>query len=262
MTQSRTVYDPSKSTTYKKVDGGTFKISYGDSSSASGGLAQDTVDIGGATVTNQAFGLPTSVSSSFVEDANSNGLVGLGFSSINTFTPGPQKTFFDNIAPDLEEPVLTARLRSDGIGQYEFGKIDSSKYSGSLVNVSVDPSAGFWQFEAGFFAVGGGSLQQVTQAPKAIADTGTSLMLVSPEVVTAYYKEVENAAYSSSVSGWVYPCSASLPSLTVALGDKYQATIPGSLVNFAEVGKNTTTGETGEFLKGRLLEEFELITFC
>ncbi|KAJ5900801.1 aspergillopepsin A-like aspartic endopeptidase [Penicillium subrubescens] len=244
MTQNRTVYDPTKSSTYKKVDGGTFNISYGDSSSASGGLAQDTVDIGGATVTSQTFGLPTTVSSSFVEDTNSNGLVGLGFSSINTFSPGPQKTFFDNIAQDLEEPVLTARLRSDGVGEYEFGKIDSTKYTGSLVNVSVDSSAGFWQFEAGYFAVGSGSLQKVTQVPKAIADTGTSLMLVSPEVVTAYYKEVKNAAYSSGVSGWIYPCSAELPSLTVALGDKYQATIPGSLVSFAEVGKNTTTGET------------------
>lgn len=247
MTQSRTVYDPSKSTTYKEVTG-TFKISYGDSSSASGGLAQDTVDIGGATVTNQIFGLPTAVSSSFVEDTNSNGLVGLGFSSINTFNPGPQKTFFDNIAADLEEPVLTARLRSNGVGEYEFGKIDSSKYTGALVNVSVDSSAGFWQFEAGYFAVGSGSLQKVTQVTKAIADTGTSLMLVSPDVVTAYYAQVQHAAYSTGVGGWIYPCSASLPSLTVALGDKYQATIPGSLVNFAEVGKNTTTGETGEFL--------------
>ncbi|KAJ5159730.1 aspergillopepsin A-like aspartic endopeptidase [Penicillium canariense] len=244
MIKGRTVYDPSKSSTYKQVDGGAFKISYGDSSSASGGLAQDTVNIGGATVTSQYFGLPTTVSSSFIEDTYSNGLVGLGFSSINTFDPGPQKTFFENIAADLEEPVLTARLRSDGVGEYEFGQIDHSKYSGALVNVSVDSSSGFWQFEAGYFAVGSGSLQKVTQVPAAIADTGTSLMLVSPEVVEAYYKEVQGAAYSSSVSGYIYPCSAELPSLTVALGDKYQATIPGSLVNFAEVGTNTTTGAT------------------
>ena len=204
------------------------------------------VNIGGATVKDQIFGLPDRVSSSFVDDTYSNGLVGLGFSSINTFTPGPQKTFFDNIASDLEEPVFTARLRSDGVGEYEFGKVDHAKYTGNLVNISVDSSSGFWQFEAGYFAVGSDALQKVTQVPRAIADTGTSLMLVSPEVVTAYYKKVQNAAYSSGVSGWVYPCSAKLPSLTVALGDKYQATIPGSLVNFAEVGKNTTTGETGK----------------
>ncbi|KAJ5488742.1 aspergillopepsin A-like aspartic endopeptidase [Penicillium diatomitis] len=243
-TAGRDVYDPKKSTTYKKIEGGSFKISYGDSSSASGGLAQDVVDIGGAVVKEQVFGLPTSVSSSFISDTNSNGLVGLGFSSINTFQPGPQKTFFDNIAPSLEEPLFTARLRSDGVGEYEFGKIDHAKYTGNLVNISVDASSGFWQFDAGYFAVGSDPLQKVQQVSQAIADTGTSLMLVSPDVVSAYYKQVRHAAYSSGVSGWVYPCSSKLPSLTVALGDKYQATIPGSLVNFAEVGRNTTTGET------------------
>ncbi|KAJ5690536.1 aspergillopepsin A-like aspartic endopeptidase [Penicillium macrosclerotiorum] len=242
--QGRTVYDPSSSTTFKKVSGGSFKISYGDSSSASGGLGKDTVDIGGATVTGQTFGLPTSVSESFIEDTYSNGLVGLGFSSINTFDPGPQKTFFDNIASDLEEPVLTARLRSDSVGEYEFGKIDESKYTGTLVNVTVDSSNGFWQFKAGYYAVGSGALHEVTDIPNAIVDTGTSLMLVSPEVAEAYYSEVTSAAYSSSVAGYIYPCAADLPSLTVALGDKYQATIPGSLINFAEVGTNKTTGDT------------------
>lgn len=243
MISGRTVYNPSNSSTYKKVDG-TFKISYGDSSNAKGGLAKDTVSIGGATVKNQVFGLPTSVSDSFISDENSNGLVGLGFTSINTFDPGPQKTFFDNIAPDLDEPVFTARLKSEGVGEYEFGTIDHDKYSGSLVNVSVDNSNGFWQFEAAQFAVGGGSLQKITDTPTAIADTGTSLMLVSPQVAKAYYDGW--AQYSNSVSGYIFSCDTDIPSLSVAIGNKFQATIPGSLINFAEIGTNKTTGGTGE----------------
>ncbi|KAJ5980753.1 aspergillopepsin A-like aspartic endopeptidase [Penicillium waksmanii] len=241
MVSNRTVYNPSKSSTYKKVDG-TFKISYGDSSNAQGGLAKDVVSIGGATVKNQVFGLPTSVSDSFISDENSNGLVGLGFTSINTFDPGPQKTFFDNIVPDLDEPVFTARLKSEGVGEYEFGKIDHDKYSGSLVNVTVDSSNGFWQFEAAQFAVGDGSLQQITDTPTAIADTGTSLMLVSPQVAKAYYAGW--AQYSNSVSGYIFSCDADLPNLSVAIGNKFQATIPGSLINFAEIGTNKTTGGT------------------
>lgn len=236
------------STTYKAVADSSFEISYGDNSWAKGTVCRDTVSIGGATITNQAIGLPSTVSASFVSDTNSNGLLGLGFSSMNTFNPGPQKTFFDNIASDLEEPVFTSLLRSDGVGEYEFGKIDSSKYTGSLANVSVDSSNGYWQFDSALFAVGDGFLQTLTgSATTAIADTGTSLMLVPTQMLEAYYGSVTNAQLSSSVGGYVFPCNADLPNLTVALGDKYQATIPGSLINFEEIGTNTTTGEKGEF---------------
>lgn len=245
--EGHTVYHPEKSNTYKAVENNNFEISYGDSSWAKGTVCKDTVSIGGATVKDQFFGLPSTVSQSFVSDTNSNGLLGLGFSSMNTFQPGPQKTFFDNIAPDLEEPVFTSLLRSGGIGEYEFGAIDQSKYTGTLVNISVDSSNGYWQFDTKLFAVGSGSLQSVADTPTAIADTGTSLMLVSEQILNAYYGQVQNAQYSPSAGGYIYPCSAELPSLTVALGDKYQATIPGSLIKFAEIGTNTTTGGTGEF---------------
>lgn len=242
-----TVYHPDKSDTYQAVENSNFEISYGDNSWAKGTVCKDTVSIGGATVEDQFFGLPSTVSQSFVSDTNSNGLLGLGFSSMNTFQPGPQKTFFDNIAPDLEEPVFTSLLRSGGVGEYEFGAIDQSKYTGTLVNISVDSSKGYWQFDTKLFAVGSGSLQSVTDTPTAIADTGTSLMLVSEQILNAYYGQVQNAQYSPSAGGYIYPCGEELPSLTVALGDQYQATIPGSLIKFAEIGTNTTTGGTGEF---------------
>lgn len=247
-TQGHTVYDPSSSTTYKAVADSFFEISYGDNSWAKGTVFRDTVSIGGATVTGQAIGLPSTVSTTFVSDTNSNGLVGMGFSSMNTFKPSPQKTFFDNIASELEEPVFTSLLRSDGVGEYEFGKVDSSKYTGSLVNVSVDSSNGYWQFDSPLFAVGSGSLQTLTgSVTTAIADTGTSLMLVPSQMLEAYYGNVPNAQLSSSVGGYVYPCKEDLPNLIVALGDKYQATIPGKMLEFEEIGTNTTTGEKGEF---------------
>ncbi|KAJ5165952.1 aspergillopepsin A-like aspartic endopeptidase [Penicillium capsulatum] len=244
ITSGRTVYDPQKSRTYKATKG-TFAISYGDSSSASGGLAQDTVSIGGATVQNQVFGIPTKVANTFIEDTHSNGLVGLGFSKMNTFKPGPHKTFFDNIAADLDEPVLTARLLSSGVGEYEFGTIDKSKYQGTLVNVSVDASNGYWEFDAAQFRVGGEKTwHEITDTPTAIADTGTSLMLVAAEVARAYYKDVNGSMYAGNVGGYIYPCDAELPSLSVAIGGEFQATIPGSLINYSQIGTNTTTGET------------------
>ncbi|KAJ5782606.1 Peptidase aspartic catalytic [Penicillium paradoxum] len=240
----RTVYEPSKSATFKEVQNSSFEISYGDGSYANGGVGKDDVSIGGVKVTGQPFGLPTVVSQTFAEDKKSNGLVGLGFSSINTITPEPQKTFFENVAPSLDEPVFTARLLSNGVGEYEFGTVDKSKYSGTMVNVSVDASNGFWQFNSAQFAVGGGSFQPITKTTQAIADTGTSLMMVSPDVAEAYYDQVEGAIFANNANGYIFPCTSDLPTLSVAIGTAYSATIPGSLMNWSQVGINTTTGET------------------
>ncbi|KAF7589768.1 hypothetical protein BBP40_003876 [Aspergillus hancockii] len=237
-----TVYNPSNSSTFKEMEGATFNISYGDSSSAWGGVGTDTVNIGGAVVKSQAIGLPDKVSDAFIEDTTSNGLVGLGFSSLNTVKPNRQKTFFENIADSLQEPVLTVTLKADGVGEYEFGIINHDKYEGDIANVTVDSSNGFWQFESTRFSVADGEIQNITETPTSIADTGTSLMLVSQEVVDAYYAKVDGAIFASSASGYIYPCNTSLPSLSIAMGDTLMATVPGSLINFSEVGVNKTTG--------------------
>lgn len=229
------------------MEGATFNISYGDASYAYGGVGTDTVNVGGAIVKDQAIGIPDTVSSAFIEDTTSNGLVGLGFSSLNTVKPKQQKTFFDNIADSLQEPVMTASLKANGVGEYEFGILDHDKYQGDIANVSVDSSKGFWQFELAKFAVADGDIQTIKENPTAIADTGTSLMLLSQEVVDAYYAKIEGAIYASSASGYIYPCNASLPSISVAIGSNHLATVPGNLINFSEVGINKTTGGKGEF---------------
>ena len=257
------MYEPSKSTTFEELANSTFNIQYGDSSYANGGVGKDVVSIGGVKVAGQAFGLPTEISSTFADDTKSNGLVGLGFSSINTVLPQRQNTFFDNVAPNLDEPVFTVRLLSNGVGEYEFGTVDPTKYQGVMANVSVDSSNGFWQFDSAQYAIGKGPLHTIAQAPQAIADTGTSLMMVSPEVAEAYYKQVDGGLYAKNANGYIFPCTSSLPSLSVAIGSGYLVTVPGSFMNWSEVGTNTTTGETGEFplLSVQSHLEYEFLTF-
>ncbi|KAJ5636430.1 aspergillopepsin A-like aspartic endopeptidase [Penicillium longicatenatum] len=242
MTEGHTLYNASESSTYKNVTG-EFKIAYGDLSYASGSLAKDTVSIGGAEVKNQVFGLPTKVSSSFISDTYSNGMVGLSFSSINSFDPGPQKTFFDNIAPDLELPVFTSLLRSEG-GLYEFGTIDHSLYTGKMRNISVDSSNGFWQFNTTGYGVNSNGSTTVGSNSTAICDTGTTLMLVTPDIVSLFYSAVNGSGYLNSVGGYVYPCDTDLPDLTIGIGHDMNATIPGSALGYEQVGTNTTTGKT------------------
>jgi hypothetical protein len=200
------------------------------------GLEQ--VDIGGSTVDAQAIGLPDTIAQSFVTDSASNGLVGLAFSKLNSIEPNPQKTFFDNVLPDLTQPVFTAQLKGGEVGAYEFGVIDTTAFTGQLSTVPVDSSRGFWEVPSTLAAVNGQSIN--IPNGKAIVDTGTSLMLVGDEMLAGYWNQVEGAQLSQDVGGVIFPCDAALPDLQVAIGSNYMATVPGSVMNFSEVGRDST----------------------
>ena len=131
---------------------------------------------------------------------------------------------------------------ADYLIAYTFGEIDDSQFQGQLNQVPVDTTNGFWQFASTAFAVGNGSVQQNTESGTAIADTGTSLMIVDPGVVEAYYSQVEGAIDSEEVGGVAFPCGADLPDLQVATGSS-MATVPGSLMNFAQVGATNEAGQ-------------------
>jgi len=240
-----TVYNPQKSAAFKMLTGSSFTISYGDGSGAAGNVGTDTVNIGGATVTGQAIEMATAVSSSFVQDTASNGLVGLAFSKLNTVKPAQQKTFFDNaMGQGLAMPVFTADLRKAAVGSYEFGNIDSTKFNGSLTWAAVNTTQGFWQFSSQKFQVGTGTAMNVAGG-QAIADTGTTLMLVNAAVVNAYYSQVTGAVNNQTVGGVTFPCNSQLPDLMVDIGGSYMAQVRGSDINFAQVD---ATGQSKSFV--------------
>lgn len=236
-------FDATKSKTFKQMQGAQFKVSYGDGSGAAGLVGTDVVTIGGVKVENQVVELATAVSQTFVEDVNTDGLVGLAFSKLNTVNDGtkkiPQKTFFDNVMGSLDMPVFTADLDPDGTGVYEFGKIDKTKFEGEMIWVPVKAETGFWQFPSAKFAVGDKVFENKA-ASDAIADTGTSLMLVDQPVAEAYYSQVKGAQLNAQVGGFIYPCGAKMPDFSVAAGDK-MVKIPGSQITFAAVDKKNTT---------------------
>lgn len=60
-------FDPSKSSTFKQLSGSTWKIQYGDQSSASGDVGTDVVDLGGLKVEGQAIELAKELSQQFVQ---------------------------------------------------------------------------------------------------------------------------------------------------------------------------------------------------
>lgn len=229
-------YTSSKSSTFKSLSGYTWDISYADGSGASGSVGTDTVTIGSTVVKGQAVELAKTVSSSFTSDT-SDGLVGLAFSSINTVSPTPQKTFFANAQSSLSSPIIGAYLPQGANGAYDFGKTDTSKYTGSISYASVDSSNGFWEFSSNNYKVG--STTHSMSGTTGIADTGTTLILMTDSVVDEYYSSVSGASYDSTQGGYTFDCDTTLPTLSFQLGSAY-ATIPSALLNFGSTGSGNS----------------------
>ncbi|KAL5363386.1 aspartic peptidase domain-containing protein [Aspergillus floccosus] len=230
------IYKPAGNST--KLDGYTWKISYGDGSGASGDVYKDTVSVGGVTAQGQAVEAAQQISQQFLQDRNNDGLLGLAFSSINTVQPKPQTTFFDTVKSELDAPLFAVTLKYHAPGSYDFGFIDKTKFTGSLAYADVDSSDGFWKFTADGYAVGDG---EANSSPiTGIADTGTTLLMLPDDVVQAYYKQVSSAKNDQQAGGWVFPCSTELPTFTVAIGS-YNAVIPGKHINFAPITDGSQT---------------------
>lgn len=69
------------------------------------------------------------------------------------------------------------------------------------------------------------------------------MLILDDTVVTTYYSRIKGAGYSAHFGGYIFPCSTSLPSFGVALGDNnYIVTIPSSMLNYAPVSANWCYG--------------------
>ena len=94
----------------------------------------------------------------------------------------------------------------------------------------MNSTDGFWKITSTGYTVG-------TAAPvqgnlEAIADTGTTLLLLPPAIVSAYYKQVPSARNDPMLGGYTYSCTEKLPDFTISIGD-YKALIPGPVINYA-----------------------------
>ncbi|KAI5201506.1 aspartic protease pepB [Aureobasidium subglaciale] len=223
----------------RKLNGESWSISYGDGSGASGQVYADKVVVGGVTATSQAVEAATSISAQFQQDTDNDGLLGLAFSSINTVSPDQQTTFFDSVKSTLARKLFTVDLKKGGPGSYDFGYIDSSKYTGAITYVPVNTRNGFWQFTTTGYSVGSGAT--VSSSYSAIADTGTTLLLVPDNVVSAYYAQVPSATYSDAQGGYLVSCSATLPSFSAVIGGR-KFTVPGSYIKYSQVSNTQCFG--------------------
>ncbi|KAF9173303.1 1,3-beta-glucanosyltransferase [Mortierella sp. AD011] len=209
-------FDAAKSSTYKK-DGRTWNISYEDKSGASGILGSDIVNVGGVSV-RQTIGLATAETTQFTSEPN-DGLFGLAFSGEESVRG--VKTFMDNAiaAGALAQPVVSVflpSLRRNGgtSGEYLFGGIDSTKYSGDLTYIKIPVDD---------ITYNGSSLGLSSDG---IVDTGTTLVMVGTKTAKAIHDNIQGAVFTAATSTdpahWVIPCSlqSSTDNVGFSLGGK------------------------------------------
>ncbi|KJX93278.1 Aspartic protease pep1 like protein [Zymoseptoria brevis] len=225
------VYTPSSSA--KQLQGYTWGLSYNEGSSVSGIVYSDTVVIGGITAHNQAVEVATKVSAGLSDRADVDGLLGLGFKTLQQVKPTQQNTIFDTIKSQLAKPLFTVDLKVHQPGSYDFGYIDPKKHKGIVTYVPVDTHPGYWKFTAGAYSAGSGKISGSVGV--AFVDSGTTFLWLPAKVVTDYYSHVPNAKYHTSIAGWTFPCKGTvLPDFHVRVGSQ-TFTVPGSIINYGPV---------------------------
>ncbi|KAI0340842.1 acid protease [Trametopsis cervina] len=217
--KTHNIYNPKKSKTAKKASG-TWQISYGDGSSASGDVYTDTISVAGVTIRRQAVECASHLSSSFLSDGGNDGLLGLAWPALNTVSPHAVKTPIENMIDQklIDEPLFTVKLsRGNEPGFYSFGYIDHSVTTHHLHYTPVDSSQGFWQVKSYSYSVNG----QIIDRPgnTTILDTGTTLLLVDDDVLRSIYDQIHGAVYDDQLGGWKYPVDTRLPEISFAIGD-------------------------------------------
>jgi aspergillopepsin I len=231
--KGHSIFNITKSRNYRPIKGSSWSIGYYDGSGASGTGGLVPVQIGGVKVNSQAIEVATKVSSGFASDTGCDGLLGLGFKNINQLAPKQGTPFFFRALPNLAAPVFTATLKHGVPGTYDFGVINKKKYTGSITYAKVDNSSGYWAWTSPKYKIG---TTTYSSSQRSIADTGTSLILLTEASVTKYYKALKGAIYSHVQGGWIFPCTTTPPSFSIGITGSKFLKVPGKYMNYAPVG--------------------------
>lgn len=102
----------------------------------------------------------------------------------------------------------------------------------------MEADEGYWLFSTSGYQIGSQTFNDT--AIRGIADTGTTLLMLPTDIVTAYYDQIAGSSYDTTNSGYVFPCSVTPPDFTLGIEDG-RIVIPGSYMNYSPIDSTNTT---------------------
>uniref|UniRef100_A0A146KW50 Cathepsin D n=1 Tax=Lygus hesperus TaxID=30085 RepID=A0A146KW50_LYGHE len=155
-----------------------FTSIYG-SGSVSGDLASDTVQFAGVRISKQIFGQATSEVEALLETPQ-DGILGLGFPDLSNFMVPPFFSAMKQKVFDVNAFSFHLSMKEQGESNIIFGGWDDTivKSENDLKWIPITKKA-YWEFAVDSMTIGNLSFDNI----KAIADTGTSLIVGPPEDV-------------------------------------------------------------------------------
>lgn len=225
-------YNAGASSTSKKLPG-TFSIHYGDGSSVSGPIYNDTVTVAGITVTEQTLSGVTELSSDFqtdptdgcvctswislqnIDDISPCSVFGFAYPKISNLKAN---TFFVNafLQDAVPSNEFSLFLASSG-SELFLGGTNTEKYSGVPEFHNVELSTGFWQISGASITYGSST---AVSGFETIIDSGTTIMYGPPAAVKKFYAKISGSQLFDATNGlYSFPCSTS-SSISFSWGGK------------------------------------------
>ncbi|XP_003923041.1 gastricsin [Saimiri boliviensis] len=210
---SHSRFNPSASSTYSS-NGQTFSLQYG-SGSLTGLFGYDTLTVQSIQVPNQEFGLSENEPGTNFIYAQFDGIMGLAYPALSV---GGATTAMQGM---LQEDVLTSPVFSFYLsnqqgssgGAVVFGGVDSSLYTGQIYWAPVTQEL-YWQIGIEEFLIGGQASGWCSEGCQAIVDTGTSLLTVPQQYMSAFLEAT--GAQEDEYGQFLVNCNSiqNLPTLT------------------------------------------------
>ncbi|KAF7726485.1 hypothetical protein EC973_008720 [Apophysomyces ossiformis] len=173
-------------------------------------LGRDTINVAGLMLEDQVFGEATSLSRDFV-GTPFDGIFGLGLADLsstsNSGFGGSRDDASAHLPPFynmvqqglLDEPVFAIYTQQNG-GEIDFGGIDPDRFRGDVVFADVIDT-GYWMVRINDIKYG----EQEFSGRDAIIDSGTTLIITTPEDAERFHKQIPGAL-SNGDTTWSIPC--------------------------------------------------------
>ncbi|KGQ12868.1 Podosporapepsin [Beauveria bassiana D1-5] len=229
--QATRLYYPKNSNTSRLLPGQSWRVKYGDGSAANGTVYVDRAAIGPLGYDRQAIQVATGISKEIARDGFISGILGMASSNANTVTPTKQLTLLDNIKDSLARPIFTANLKKGLPGNYNFGYINQSEYTGDIAYTPIDQAKPYWQIKLSGYQLGQDPFQP--QEISGIVDTGTTLTMVPKNIIDDYYSKLPGSYFDEKSGNMMFPCELPLPDFVFGIGENYRGRVPGHYINYA-----------------------------